>query len=261
MPNASVYIGCAGWSIPRAHAAEFAGLGGQLERYSARFRAVEINSSFYRPHRPATYARWAATVPDDFRFAVKAPKEITHTRRLRDVAVQLERFLDDVAALGSKLGILLVQLPPRLAFEARAVDTFFGMLRERYAGGLVCEPRHPSWFSAEAELLLAARQVARVAADPALVPSASVPGGWQELVYYRLHGSPRMYYSPYGTAYIEQLAQTLAVVGPNIPIWCIFDNTAAGAATQDALLLQQTLAPAPTGAMPAPARVPSRGSR
>ncbi len=242
MHRAHYSIGCAGWSVPPAHTAEFVTIGSHLERYSARFNAVELNSSFYRPHRPATYARWAATVPEDFRFAVKVPKQITHTQRLRDVDVQVERFLDDVVALGPKLGPLLVQLPPSMSFDAAAVSTFFGLLREWFSGEIVCEPRHLSWFSAEADHLLAARQVGRVAADPALVPRASVPGGWQGLVYYRLHGSPRIYYSAYGTDYIEQLAQTLASVGPDVSLWCIFDNTAAGAATQDALLLQQKLA-------------------
>ncbi len=236
------YIGCAGWSVPPAHAAEFATIGSHLERYGAHFRAVEINSSFYRPHRPATYARWAATVPEDFRFAVKIPKQITHAQRLRDVDVQLERFLNDVVALGPKLGPLLVQLPPSMAFDPAPVDTFFRLLREQFSGDIVCEPRHLSWFSAEVDALLAARRVSRVAADPALVPRASVPGGWHGIVYYRLHGSPRMYYSAYDIEYIEQLAQTLASVGPDVSVWCIFDNTAAGAATQNSLVLQQKLA-------------------
>lgn len=237
------YIGCAGWSVPLVHAAAFPEQGSHLERYSTHLRAVEINSSFYRPHRPTTYARWAATVPEDFRFAVKVPKDITHTRRLRNAEVQVVRFLDEVVALGPKLGPLLVQLPPSLAFDAGVVDAFFGMLRTQFWGGVVCEPRHATWFSAEAEQLLRAYQVARVAADPALVPQAHLPGGWHEIVYYRLHGSPQVYFSSYGTAYIEQLAQTLDSAGRGKTVWCIFDNTASGAALQDALLLHQKLTP------------------
>src|SRR5688572_19432683 len=113
-------IGCAGWSIPREHAAEFPVEGTHLQRYAQRFPAVEINSSFYRPHRPETYARWAASTPDGFRFAVKVPREITHTRRLREVDEPLERFLAEAGALGEKLGPLLVQLPPSLQFEDEA---------------------------------------------------------------------------------------------------------------------------------------------
>src|SRR5690349_10182868 len=107
-------IGCAGWAIPKQHAVLFPSSGSQLERYAQRFNAVEINSSFYRPHLPATYARWAASTADDFSFAVKMPKVITHMRRLAGAAEPLERFLDEVGSLGAKLGPLLLQLPPSL---------------------------------------------------------------------------------------------------------------------------------------------------
>ena len=73
--------------------------GSHLERYGAILDAVEINSSFYRPHRTATYERWAASVPEDFRFAVKVPKAITHERRLKDVGDLLDRFLSEVGGL------------------------------------------------------------------------------------------------------------------------------------------------------------------
>lgn len=228
-------IGCAGWSISKHHAALFPPADSQLERYAQRFNAVEINSSFYRPHLPATYARWAATTPDDFSFAVKMPKAITHTRRLVGATELLERFLAEVGELGAKLGPLLVQLPPSLAFNARVAGAFFTLLRERCAGGVVCEPRHASWFSAEAEALLLAFQMARVAADPALLPVAAMPGGWRGLAYYRLHGSPTMYESAYSEAYLDTLAQHMSLSAA--PIWCIFDNTALGAATTDALKL------------------------
>src|SRR3954449_13476072 len=106
-----MWIGTAGWSIPKEHAAPFPPTRSHLERYGAVFNAVEINSSFYRPHRRATYERWAASVRDGFRFAVKMPKAITHERRLRDAGELLNRFLSEVAGLGPKLGPLLVQLP------------------------------------------------------------------------------------------------------------------------------------------------------
>src|SRR6187455_1643415 len=105
-----IYVGVAGWPIPKPHAGLFPETGSHLQRYAARFNAVEINSSFYRPHRPATYARWAASVPPDFRFAVKVPREITHRRRLVEVDDLLERFPGEATHLGEKLGPLLVQL-------------------------------------------------------------------------------------------------------------------------------------------------------
>jgi uncharacterized protein YecE (DUF72 family) len=234
-PYPSLRVGCAGWSIPRQYAEHFPQQGTHLERYAQRLPAVEINSSFYRPHRPETYARWAASVPESFRFAVKIPKEITHTRRLRDVADPLDRFLSEIVALGPKLGPLLVQLPPSQRFDVAVVAAFFAALRARFSGSVVCEPRHASWFTGEAERLLVSAQVARAAADPAPVPAAAQPGGWTGLVYYRLHGSPEMYSSDYSAAYLDTLAQTLNSAVQAVPTWCIFDNTALGAAAANAL--------------------------
>src|SRR6476661_9254278 len=91
--NRTILIGCAGWAIPKKHASEFPTEGSHLARYAGRLPAVEINSSFYRPHQPATYVKWAASVPDDFQFAVKVPKAATHDRRLVDVEDILDRFL------------------------------------------------------------------------------------------------------------------------------------------------------------------------
>ena len=237
-------IGTAGWSIPAQHAGTFPTKGSHLERYSRRFSAVEINSSFYRPHRPGTYARWAATVPADFRFAVKMPKEITHTRRLADVAEPLTRFLGEAGALGEKLGPILVQLPPSLAFRADLTG-FFLDLRARFGGAIACEPRHRSWFTDEVDHLLAELHIARVAADPAVVSRAGEPGGWPGLRYYRLHGSPRMYYSAYPRDALDALAQRLA--HDDGSAWCIFDNTAEGAATHDAMILTDILLRAGAG--------------
>ncbi|HEU5102676.1 MAG TPA: DUF72 domain-containing protein [Roseiflexaceae bacterium] len=237
LPYPYIHVGCAGWSIPRQYAEHFPERGTHLERYAQRLPADEINSSFYRPHRPETYARWAASVPDTFQFAVKIPKEITHTRRLRDVADPLARFLSEIAALGPKLGPLLVQLPPSLCFDAERVEAFFATLRAHFNGSVVCEPCHASWFTGEAEQVLVSAQVARAAADPALVPAAAQPGGWHALVYYRLHGSPEMYSSDYSAAYLERLTQTVRATAQAAPTWCIFDNTALGAATANALEL------------------------
>jgi uncharacterized protein YecE (DUF72 family) len=84
MPHGAIRIGCAGWNLPSAKADAFPGPGSHLERYARVLRAVEVNSSFYRPHRRETWERWAGSVPVDFRFSVKVPRQITHFRRLRD---------------------------------------------------------------------------------------------------------------------------------------------------------------------------------
>ena len=143
--------------------------------------------------------------------------------------------MSEIRALGDKLGPLLVQLPPSLRFDAEVVEAFFTTLRDSFTGGVVCEPRHASWFTDKAEHMLYAAQVGRVAADPALVPQASQPGGWPGLVYERLHGSPEMYSSDYSAAFLERLAQTVRATAQAAPTWCIFDNTALGAATAQAV--------------------------
>ncbi len=234
-----VRIGTAGWGIPARLGAEFPGAASHLERYAGQCTAVEINSSFHRPHRPATYERWARSVPEDFRFAVKLPREITHSRRLLDAESALDRFLAEAGVLGGRLGPLLVQLPPSLAFDAGAASAFFGSLRARFAGAAVCEPRHPSWFGTDGDALLASFAVARVAADPARVPAAADPGGWPGLAYYRLHGSPQTYYSAYEPATLEAVAQRLMAAARRGPAWCIFDNTGRGEAAANALDLRR----------------------
>lgn len=257
-----IYIGTAGWTIPKASAGHFPGAEVEsegkerastgsrthLQRYAGRFRAVEINSSFYRPHRPATYGRWASSVPPDFRFAVKIPREITHTRRLVNGMERLESFLAETAALGEKLGPFLVQLPPSLRFDASEAQAFFAALRQRYLGEVVCEPRHASWFTAEADKLLVDHRVSRAAADPAPHPLAGAPGGWPGLVYYRLHGSPIMYYSSYTDEQLDALAQRLMEAARHVVVaWCIFDNTAEGAAATNGLALLKRLASSTAG--------------
>ena len=229
-----LFIGTAGWAIPRGFAPQCGGSGTHLERYARVFRGVEINSSFYRPHRADTFAKWAACTPPGFQFAVKVPRSITHELALRRVRPALERFLAESAGLQEKRGPLLVQLPASHWFDARVSGRFFELLRSRYDGAVVCEPRHVSWLGAGADAVLARYQVARVAADPARAPGLDRPGGWSGLVYFRLHGSPRTYWSRYDAAFIDGVARLLCGVPASVDAWCIFDNTASGAAMENA---------------------------
>ena len=232
--------------MPRAFAPRLALPGSHLARYASVFAGTEINSSFWRPHAVRTYERWAAATPEDFRFAVKLPRTLTHEQGLRRPRTVLARFLDETAGLGPKRGPLLVQLPPSLAFEARVVQRFFEVVRATYDGALVCEPRHATWFSPPASRIFATYRVARVAADPARVPDAGRPGGWDGLTYVRLHGSPRTYWSRYDAAFIADLAARVrerAIGGREV--WCIFDNTASGAAIENAWELREALSDGP----------------
>ncbi|WP_133366680.1 DUF72 domain-containing protein [Qipengyuania sediminis] len=237
-------IGTAGWSIPRSCGELFLGEGSALERYARRFAVAEINSSFHRSHRASTWERWRDSTPPGFCFSAKLPKLITHQLKLVDFDGPLIAFLEEAHCLGPKLAVLLVQLPPKLVFDAEVAQGFFTALSERTDATVVCEPRHASWFTSEANDLLVAHKVARAAADPAVCESAAVPGGWLGLHYWRLHGSPVIYRSSYADR-IPELARALAK--GDSPIWCIFDNTASSAATADALALMAAVSPASPG--------------
>lgn len=221
-------VATAGWSVPGAVAARFAAGGSALSRYASVFAGVEINSTFYRRHRASTFARWAEAVPVGFRFAVKIPKEITHLRAMKDIRAPFGLFLEDILPLADKRGPLLCQLPPSLVFDARSAERAFDAIRAMDAGPVVIEPRHRSWASPAALTVLQNYSIDRVLADPAPVwPAADFS---DPLRYVRLHGKPVMYHSRYGKGEIKAFAERLAPDG-----WCVFDNTASGAAIENAL--------------------------
>jgi uncharacterized protein YecE (DUF72 family) len=243
-------IGTAGWTLSREAAASFPGDGRHLQRYAQVLRCAEINSSFHRSHRVEVYERWAAQTPPDFRFSAKLPRSITHEGRLRRAREPLRRFLAEAAGLGERLAVILVQLPPSFAFEARPVRNFFGLLAESFGGAVVCEPRHASWFTPAADRVLRAARVSRAAADPARWPEAARPGGWMgpegdgagAVLYHRWHGAPRMYWSRYELAWVRERAGELRRWPAGADCWCIFDNTAGGGAISNALELRSLLA-------------------
>jgi uncharacterized protein YecE (DUF72 family) len=123
-----------------------------------------------------------------------------------------------------------------LKFDPSAAEAFFQTPRDSFGGDIVCEPRHATWFTADVDAFFIERQVARVAADPQPHPDAEHPGGWRRLAYYRLHGSPKMYYSPYSDEDIIQIAGKLRRSDmEGTRTWCTFDNTAEFAATANVL--------------------------
>ena len=238
MPASPLRIGTAGWNIPSSYAEEMPRKGTHLQRYAGRFNAVEINSSFYRPHQRKTYERWAQSTPHDFRFAVKLPRAITHESRLYDCGALLDQFVTEVAGLGDKLSVLLVQLPPSFSLNKRLTRQLLRELRRRIGTPVAFEPRHSSWFKPAVDQWLAGLDVARVAADPTRADGANQPGGWSGLAYYRWHGSPRVYYSEYDAVALASLRKDIeAIRGEDTEVWSIFDNTASGAALGNALEL------------------------
>ena len=235
-------IGTAGWSVPRQDQEHFPGDGTHLQRYARVFSCVEINSTFHRRHLPGTFARWAASVPGDFRFSLKMPRTITHDAGLVGTRDLVEDFLADITPLGDRADCLLVQLPPRLEFAPARARAYFSHLRERFPRSIAVEPRHASWFSAGADRLLGGFRIARVAADPPRAPLGFEPGGWAGLAYFRLHGSPRIYYSSYADAFLDALAARLDTLRKaGTPAWCIFDNTTLGAGTANGLSLMAAM--------------------
>jgi uncharacterized protein YecE (DUF72 family) len=240
MAKSSILIGTAGWTIPRAAADSFPTEGSGLDRYAARFACAEINSSFHRSHKSETWARWRESVPPGFRFAAKLSKAITHQAKLVGGQDLVAAAIAEMRQLGDRLAVVLVQLPPSLAFDAAVAEPFFRALRADWDGAVACEPRHASWLKPEADALLAGHRAARVAADPARAEGLAEPGGWAGLAYYRLHGSPVMYRSAYGPERLAPYADALSRhAAEGREAWCIFDNTASSAATADALALER----------------------
>lgn len=245
-PRPNIFIGCAGWSISSAYMADPAipQAGSHLQRYSVALPAVEINFSFYRPHRPQTYARWRESTPASFRFSVKIPKAITHENKLVGTEDIVDRFIGEASQLENKLGCLLVQLPPKLKFDMSITNSFFEMLRSKTATRIVCEPRHPSWFQKSVNELFEAHNITRVIADPAAVEGTTdVPLPESDMVYLRLHGSPDIYRSMYSETYLDRLGSWINhQLNDDMQVWCIFDNTADGATLGNALSLKSRVA-------------------
>jgi uncharacterized protein YecE (DUF72 family) len=240
----TIRLGTAGWQAPKVSIGPASEPTSYLRRYSSLLNAVEINTSFYRPHRRATYERWANTTPDDFRFCVKMPKAITHEARLVDCGALIDDFAEEAGGLGEMLEVVLVQLAPTFAFDEARVSVFLRQVSSCLGGSVVLEPRHETWFTDEADACFRSAGVARVAADPAKHSNSRTPGGCLALAYYRWHGSPRIYYSDYTPEKLAEIAadlKTKAACG--IRTWCIIDNTASGAALKNALALVEMLPP------------------
>ena len=256
-----VYVGTAGWSValavaPRTHAGQ-----GGLARYADYFNAVEVNSTFYRLPRAQTVERWRDGTPPGFRFTVKVPRSITHEARLVGVDSEVAELCERVARFQRKVGALLIQLPASFEFDAPLVSQFFALLADSTPAPLVIEPRHPSWFGDEATRLLVDADVARAAADPACCPAAALPLPSSRVVYFRWHGSPRMYFSAYLPEALAKLGAAVLAErqsgGVRRDVYCFLDNTGLGAAAVNALSLKaELMRPAP----PARSALPSSGS-
>jgi uncharacterized protein YecE (DUF72 family) len=266
-----IRIGTSGWVYPPWRG-EFYPRGlahrRELEYLSGQVNSVEINGSFYSLQRPSSYQSWREQTPDDFVFAVKGGRFITHMKRLRDVDAPLANFFaSGVLALGDKLGPVLWQLPPTLAFDAAALSAFFDLLPrstsaaaelaqrhdERLAGRAwtvtdadrplrhALEVRHPSFTDPAFPEVLRAHGIGLVIADAA--------AGWPYLeqvtadfAYVRLHGSTELYVSGYSDAALDEWAQRLrGWTDEGMDAFAYFDNDAKVKAPRDAVALARRL--------------------
>ena len=209
----------------------------ELTWYAGRFSTVELNNPFYRVPTPATFARWRDATPDDFVFAVKVNRVVSHTRRLHDVSGPLGRFLDLARVLGAKLGPLLVQLPPYLSIDLARLDRFLALLpgEDRW----VVEFRHPSWQTPEVYARLAERQVALCVpiggrVTPDLVTTA-------RFTYLRFHAGR----GAAGAFLEEELAGWAGTIRglsrSGKDVYAYFNNDREGNAVRDAARLQSLL--------------------
>lgn len=238
-PRPQPFIGLAGWSeAVTRYRARFPSEGTGLARYAATFEFVEINVTFYRAVQEATFASWADQTPADFRFSVKLSRAVTHAARLSPQA-RLEEALGPMQALGDKLAVVLVQLPPSLDFAPDRAEAFLVRLRTAYSGMVAWEPRHPGWDCAEARRLLAAHLVTPVLTE---IPTPETPRG-ESGCYFRLHCTPRRYRSSYSDEDLSALAAWLTESAT--PAYVVFDNTAGPAGVANARSLQSLVSRSP----------------
>ncbi|RZA10324.1 MAG: DUF72 domain-containing protein, partial [Proteobacteria bacterium] len=190
-PASKIFVGTAAWAVPSAAGNLFSEGKSHLERYSGTLHGVEINTSFYRDHKPQTYEKWAQMTPAGFRFAVKLSRVFTHDQALVVEEEDLRRVLEAVMRLGDKLAVLLIQLPPKLAFKEAIARQFFKDLRSIYQGSVVVEPRHKTWLSPGARSLFEDYRLTKVIADPDPCPTPEgFPSEGGDVAYFRWHGSP-----------------------------------------------------------------------
>jgi uncharacterized protein YecE (DUF72 family) len=239
---ASTYIGTSGWHYDHwvgAFYPQDLPDAAFLEYYAGYFESAEINNSFYRLPDKNTLLRWQEAVPEGFVFSVKASRYLTHMKKLKDPGEPVERLFDRVSVLGTSLGPILFQLPPRWRSNPGRLEGLLEILPEdhRYA----FEFRDPSWFDGDVYALLAQHGAALCVYD--LGGRTSPKEVTADFAYVRLHGPDGPYRGRYGARRLAGWAGTFSAwLEEGLDVYCYFDNDEAGYATQDALGLQQMMA-------------------
>jgi len=236
-----IHIGTSGWHYdhwkgpfyPREMDSE-----GMLGYYSAIFRTVEVNNTFYQLPEKKTLLQWRDAVPAGFIFAVKASRYITHMKKLRDPEDPVSTFMQRIETLGVKLGPILFQLPPRWKLNPERLKSFLQGLPEesRY----VFEFRDPSWFDEVAYGLLSERNIALCIYE--LAGFSSPKRITADFAYLRLHGPGEAYEGKYDRKALAEWARTFFTwSGKDMEIFCYFDNDERGYAAANATQLSGML--------------------
>jgi len=212
-----------------------------LSFYVAKFPTVELNFSFYRLPQEKTFAGWGRRVPDDFRFAVKASRFITHIKRLRDCEEPLETFLDRARLLGDALGPVLYQMPPsfhRTPENSERLARFLSLLPQDVRH--VFEFRHDSWFDAEPFALLRMHNVGFCVFH--MVDRETPLEATTDFVYVRFHGSAALYGGSYSDEQLADWARRLRELPEDVrDVYVYFNNDAFGHAVANARTLASLL--------------------
>ncbi|HEY7736712.1 MAG TPA: DUF72 domain-containing protein [Candidatus Limnocylindrales bacterium] len=212
--------------------------GRRLEFYARTFSTLELNVTFYRTPKASAFSRWRDIVSDEFRFAVKASRYLTHIRRLRAPREPVEFLMDRVSRLDNRLGPILIQLPPDMRVDldrlAATLDAFGEGVRVAF------EPRHPSWFRDEVCRLLAAHDAVLCLVDRRGPKTpAWRTAGW---VYARFHAGRASPPSCYGSTALASWADRLRDGRSRPPEgFAYFNNDGHGCAIRNALQLRRLL--------------------
>ncbi|WP_433270423.1 DUF72 domain-containing protein [Actinosynnema sp. CS-041913] len=220
----------------------------ELEHLSRQVGSVEINGTFYALQKPSSFRTWAAQTPDDFVFAIKGSRFITHMKRLRDPHEALGRFFDSgMLTLGPKLGPFLWQLPPTLRYDPDLLTDFFRALPRTHEGRPLrhaLEVRHDSFRDPGFLPLLRAHDIALVIADTANT-FLYLEAVTADFVYIRLHGEEELYTSGYTDESLDRWAAKIRTWSQDHDVYAYFDNDAKVMAPRDAMALAARLKSSP----------------
>lgn len=235
-----IWIGTSGWNYPHWKTVFYPPdlpSRSWLPFYAQNFSAVEVNYSFYRLPKPETYRKWFEQTPDNFLFALKASRFLTHVKRLKDATEPLHEFLENAHSLREKRGPIFFQLPSSFKADRDRLEAFLELLPkgERFA----FEFRHPSWFVAEIYGLLRRHNAVLIAADTPRYPYAEERTA--DFFYLRLHGHEALYASSYRDSQLKEYAEKIREWGRGGDGFVFFDNDFAGFAVENARRLKKLL--------------------